>query len=461
MKPTGLGRPTSTHHGARRRLAFAALAAGSLVVALPMIAAASPARPVSRVVDVSRACDHQNAEVEQAVDQRLGIVYEEWMGCGGIGFASSTDGGIQFGAPFRLPGSMNSQGFAWDPAVAVGPQGTVYAAFMIQRGPYTYPVVEASFDHGVTFPQRSSLVPPVRGNWGDRDFIAAAPDGTLYVTWDYGPSASAVTYICTHGGSCAFATGDLNVVVQRSTDGGRTWGPIVHVSPGFPASGGDSGPLVVEPDGRVDILYQGYQVTNDTTYTLKPAHSYFTASIDGGRTWSPPRLVGADRPGLTMSLAEWWIDGAIGLDAGGTLYATWDTQGKNEDIGWLSVSTDHGLHWSPLVRVTDDHDLATHIVEVVGASPGLAYVGWLTDAPRQGYAQYVRPYSAARGWLGPAVRISGDLYGNPTVWPGDTFGINLLSPSEPVVSWGSAVPMRTGHKPRSQVFAATISFLAS
>ena len=32
---------------------------------------------------------------------------------------------------------------------------------------------------------------------------------------------------------------------------------MVHVSPGFPASGGDSAPLVVEPSGRVDLLYQG------------------------------------------------------------------------------------------------------------------------------------------------------------------------------------------------------------
>ena len=36
--------------------------------------------------------------------------------------------------------------------------------------------------------------------------------------------------------SCAFATGDLNVVMQKSTDGGKTWSKMSDISPGFPAS---------------------------------------------------------------------------------------------------------------------------------------------------------------------------------------------------------------------------------
>jgi hypothetical protein len=73
---------------------------------------------------------------------------------------------------------------------------------------------------------------------------------------------------------------------------------------------------------------------------MKPAHSYFTSSADGGKTWSAPVRVGPRR--LTMSLAEWWIDGAIGSDSAGNLYITWDSQTGKRDIGWLSYSTDHG-----------------------------------------------------------------------------------------------------------------------
>src|SRR5437660_337818 len=88
------------------------------------------------------------------------------------------------------------------------------------KGGQWYPVVAASFDHGVTFPQVTSLVPPDAKNWGDRDFIAVGPDGVVYMTWDYGPNRTSVTFICSASGSCAFGTGDLNVVMQKSNDGG-------------------------------------------------------------------------------------------------------------------------------------------------------------------------------------------------------------------------------------------------
>jgi hypothetical protein len=410
--------------------------------------------------DISAPCSGQNAEVEQAADPSIGYVYEIWMGCKGIAFARSTDGGRSFDRPISVPGSVGSNVNAWDPAVAVGPDGTVYAAFMIAKASQWYPVVAASFNHGATFSQVSSLIPPDAKNWGDRDFIAVGPDGTVYVTWDYGPERTSVTFICSSGGSCAFGSGDLNVVMQKSTDHGKTWSAMNDISPGFPASGGDSAPLVVEPGGRIDVLYQGYQITNTTTYTMNPAHSYFTSSTDQGQTWSKPVAVGPQDG--TMSLAEWWIDGDVGIDAGGNLYATWDTQGTNpdgtpNDIGWLSFSTDHGQHWSAPVQVPADTLNVPHITEVTGGDAGIAYVGWLSDSNPAGYAQYLRAFSITRGWLSTPVTISGQ-FGDPSVWPGDTFGLSSLAPGHLVLSWGSAT-QGTGKK--SEVFAAPVTVNSS
>jgi len=419
-------------------------------------AATAASYQVGPITDVS-TCSGQNAEVEQAVDPKLGYVYEEWMGCKGISVARSTDGGRTWDAPVSLPGTVGSNIKTWDPAIAVAPDGTVYASFMLARSSQSYPVVDASFDHGQTFPQSSSLIPPDAKNWGDRDFLAVGPDGTVYVTWSYGPERTSVTYLCASNGSCGYATGDLNVVLQKSTDGGKIWSSMSDISPGFPASGADSAPLVVEPNGRIDVLYQGYQITNTTTYTLNPATSYFTSSTDGGVTWAPPVAVGPQAG--TMSLAEWWIDGDIAIDAAGNLYATWDTQGTNpdgsaNDLGWLSFSTSHGARWSAPVQVPPDRLNVPHIMEVTGGGSGIAYVSWLSNNNPAGYAMYLRAFSIPRGWLSGPAQISTD-YASTTAWPGDTTGLSTLSPTDVVASWGSDYPDLSGNQ--AEIYAANIA----
>jgi hypothetical protein len=439
----GVGRNVLSHAGIRTTVTLSAALA--LVLALGLPAAASTARPASAsggtaaaaITDISKACPGSNAEVEQATHGRY--IYEEWMDCGAsasIGFATSADGGRTWSPAITLPGSAG----AWDPAVTVSPEGVIYASFMfsasVDNNNYTYPVVDVSYDNGVTFSQSTQVNPNVNNNWGDRDFIVAGPHGVVYLTWDYGPSAAEVQFICSPTGSCGYSAGDVNVVVQKSTDDGRTWGPIIPVSPGFPASGGDSAPLVLERNGDIAVAYQGYDISNTTTYAMNPAYMYFTQSSDGGTTWSVPVRIGAEAG--TMSLAEWWIDGAIGEDAAGDLYITWDTQGATSDIGWLSFSANDGRTWSPAIRVTPDTDNATHIVEVAGGRPGVAYVAWLADNPGAGYAEYFRPFSLRQGWLSGPITVS-QQYGNANIWPGDTFGISTLPGERVALSWGSAV----------------------
>src|SRR3954451_16099631 len=109
---------------------------------------------------------------------------------------------------------------------------------------------------------------------------------------------------------------------------------------------------------------------------MNPAHSYFTSSTDGGTTWSTPVQVG---PGAgTMSLSEWWIDGDVAMDAGGNLYATWDTQGQNDDVGGRSFSPAPGASWPDPVQPPADRLAVPHIMQVAGGSSGTAYVSWLS-----------------------------------------------------------------------------------
>jgi hypothetical protein len=429
-------------------------AAGAAVAGHPVIGGHRP--HVSPITEISRGCRGQNAEAEQAVDGRY--VYVTWIGCDGIGFARSANGGRSFGRALPVPGSVG-HGFhrsgigiglpkyGWDPSVAVAPDHTVYVAYMLYRHSRVHPMVAVSHDHGATFARVSRPASPVKNNWGDRDFITVGPTGTVYLTWDFGRSLSPKSR---HG----------NIVIQKSSDGGRTWSPITVVSPGFPDHGGGvAAPLLVEPRGRIDVAFWVWSGGALPPYALPPNHIFFTSSADGGRTWSKPVGIrpGAGRIGLFVT----WIDVALGIDAAGDLYATWDTQSPGGDIGWLAYSTDHGRTWSPARRVTRDHDKAEHIMAVTSGPPGIAYVGWLTGGPlfthsARRFSQYLRVFSVRRGWLSAPIRVSRQ-FGERNVWPGDTIGISLLpthghAPQKVQLSWGSAVS-----GPDSQIFTATVT----
>jgi hypothetical protein len=419
-------------------------------LAAPTHGRPGPAHDVGPITEVSKPCAGQNAEVEQAVGWPH-YVYEAWIGCGGEGFARSTDDGAHFQAPIMLPDSSGSD----DPAVAVAPDGTVYVSYLRYHAGYAYPVVATSFDHGATFSRVASLIPHVKGNWGDRDFITAGRDGTVYVTWDYGPSAADVKIVCSPTGSCAYSAVDATAVIQKSTDHGKTWGPIVPMQSGFPAGGGYDASLLVQPDGQLDALIWGHHI-NPKTFAVQPGHEYFTSSRDGGQTWS--RAVEVGPSAGSIAKLTWWIDGDLGIDQAGNLYASWDTQTARGDIGWISYSTDHGRRWSAPVRVTNDRDNALHNVEVVGAGPGVAEVAWQADNAPQGYATYLRPFSIKTGWLTQTIQVS-QQYGNKTIWPGDTFGLSImpgwhgrLARDLVVLSWGSAVRDNRN----SEIYAAVV-----
>jgi hypothetical protein len=158
-----------------------------------------------------------------------------------------------------MPGSA---GFSWDPAITVAPGGTVYASYMHQDSTHVYPIVAASFDHGATYPQVSSITPPVSGN------------------------------LCSPAGSCAYSAGDFNAVIQKSTDGGKTWGPITPLRRrpqhrfrrravrdlGYPTSGGDIGWLSCSTDG-------GRRWSRPVRVTPDTGDAVHIVQSAGGRPW--------------------------------------------------------------------------------------------------------------------------------------------------------------------------------
>ncbi|MDX6480121.1 MAG: hypothetical protein QOG85_631, partial [Gaiellaceae bacterium] len=361
-----------------------------------------------RAMRVSHCAGPRNAEVVQAVDGDY--VYEAWIGCNGIGFARSVDGGKTFEPSTVVRGSRRNGLHVWDPAIAVAPDGTVYAAYMMGPSEDLFggaaPIetaVAVSHDHGASFDRVSKLPLPASPTpaFGDRPSIAAGSGGALYVTWDYGPRRDEERIACPPAGSCYFDGGDFNAVFEKSADGGKTWTPLHAISPGYPLGGVYSAPIVVEPSGALGVLYLQHPTDPDTR-AVSPGHEYFIRSTDGGSNWSKPVLVGSQA--YTLGVKEWWIDGSLALGPDGTLYAGWDSQVGSRDTGWFSWSTDGGKHWSSPVRVASSR--SEHLTEVAAAGPGDVYVGWQTVIPGKGYATFLRRYSLDKGWTGPAVRVS-------------------------------------------------------
>jgi hypothetical protein len=441
-------------------LLAAALAAVSAVAVTVPAAAATVSRGASatKPILVSR-CAGRNAEVEEAMSGNN--VYVEWIGCDGIGFARSTNGGRTYGSAVELPGSapsvcsvLSCRIYSWDPSIVVSSTGTIYAAFMHGGGGdgfATSPVVDVSTNHGASF-QHSYVLPQPGGaaSFGDRDFIAVGAHGELFVTWDYAPIASEIQVQCPPSGSCSYANGDLNIVVQHSTNGGRTWSSILPISPGYPDSGADIAPIVAQPNGTLDVLFQ-QMPTNTTTLALSPGSEWFTRSTNDGITWSKPIEIGASVG--TVSTQTWWIDGDISTDSAGNLYSTWDTQSATKDTGWLSVSKNGGTTWSTPIEVVSS--AVEELTESAGVGKGIVDVAWQTPGSK-GYATFVRPYSLTKGWLTKALQVSRQ-YGKPTTWPGDTFGIEALPNAKGgtlgkpvVVTWGSDVTP----SPFSEIFSS-------
>ncbi len=417
----------------------------ALVRSLGLVALSAPSAAVGSMVEVNGSLGTFNAEVESAVDPVTGYVYDEWIANDGIGFARSRDGGASFDPAFILPGSQNfydpatPKVFAssWDPAVVVSQDGVVYAAFMYAtsfNNPAGSPYVAVSLDHGATFGTATPVIIPPKQSFSDRDFIAVAPDGTVYVTWNFAPLAKRIAFLCSPTGSCSYAKGDFNLLITASHDQGRTWSTPNVVTPNFPRGGSLEGPVVVGADGEIFVQFDVFATAQNDR--LSPGQEWFTSSKDGGVTWSTPFLLSGP---YTVQQAVWWIEGTLAIGPDGTLYAAWDVQTDQGDIGFVRYSTDQGVTWSPMIRVTPDVNDAAHIMQVAAGEGGVAYVGWLTNNTAAGaWGVYAATLTTSTNTVGSVVQVSSQV-GDPAWWPGDTLGMAYLGNGKVSFSWGAQV----------------------
>lgn len=151
------------------------------------------------------------------------------------------------------------------------------------------------------------------------------------------------------GASWCNDTGDIDLVVRRSTDGGATWGPPITVSGGDATeTHGNPVPIVVSGgrhDGRIVLLTTHNPSTANTPRT---PYVQYSSPGDDGRKWSKPVSLAAqiDRPEW-----GWYATGpvhGIQLTRGahaGRLVAGINAGTPSGNLGGLVYSDDAGDTW--------------------------------------------------------------------------------------------------------------------
>ncbi|MGW8065427.1 exo-alpha-sialidase [Streptomyces ziwulingensis] len=161
--------------------------------------------------------------------------------------------------------------------------------------------------------------------------------------------------------------GDIDIVVKRSTDGGRTWGPLRVVNDGGGDTHGNPAPVVDRTTGRV-LLVETYNAgRTDAAGCAAPCARtpHLQYSDDDGRTWSAPRDLSAAI--LPPDWNSWYATGPVhGVQLSGGSHAgrlvvgvnaeTWDGGRVTANHAALVISDDGGDHWR--VGATDTWPVA-------------------------------------------------------------------------------------------------------
>lgn len=169
----------------------------------------------------------------------------------------------------------------------------------------------------------------------------------------------------THGTLLAFAegrvhdcgdAGDIDIVVKRSTDGGRTWGPLQVVNEGAGDTHGNPAPIVDRETGRI-VLAETYNTGRtdgrgcDVPCDRTPHLQY---SDDDGLSWSAPRDLSAEI--LPPNWNSWYATGPVhgiqltrGRHVGRLVFGvnteTWNGSRVTANNAALITSDDGGDHW--------------------------------------------------------------------------------------------------------------------
>jgi hypothetical protein len=296
----------------------------------------------------------------------------------GLVSAASSDGGrswTRVSLPFSacVEGTTTNWPRASDPWVSIGADGRAYA-IGLGRGI----AVSSSGDHGRRWSTPTMLAANSPGFLTDKPAITADPDrpATAYAVWQ--------RYLTRPDGPPI----ESDTMLRVTRDGGRTWGGARVVLRHSPDAGDVSSVILVDPARRRLFHLAYWQAGGVPGPGIEHLSQLLVQrSSDGGRTWSRPRRIAAFRwlagqlrdPAsgkiIRPGLPSFAIDGGTGA-----LYAVWQDarfSGRTDQIAF-AASTNGGVTWTRPRRV-DTGD--TGLVPVVAADRGVVAVTYYRVGP--------------------------------------------------------------------------------
>jgi hypothetical protein len=266
----------------------------------------------------------------------------------------SNDHGSTWGSPTMMYPAGASTGGQWDSQIVVDPVDgrTVYASFM--QNNKSDIIVAKSTDFGVTW----TYVIADATNSGTDKPILAVRGQHVYVVYNH---AQTIWSASSHDGGQTFTEVKIN-------QNGKL---------GWALAGGGT----VTPNGNVFFAWAGYERNGGATGNV---NLYVSKSTNGGASWTTKVLdVSAAPPQCPDYNCGWAYLGAqmvIASDANGALYAMWNSgsmAGGPERI-YFSKSTDNGNTWSTKVDVSTAPSGTHHAFPAIAATGnGDVRISWM------------------------------------------------------------------------------------